>query len=150
MRRNFTIDTALQLKDAGLVPASAPAQVGGADKVLDLGKGFVEGDVLIDISACEIASNDEIFDIVVQLSNDDDFSTKTDVVERCSMCFCALEVTRTDGTVDAVAGRFVLSFDNEYAGTIYRYLRLYTVAAGTIASGINYTAYVAKRTPVAR
>ncbi len=145
MRRSFTIDTLLPLKDAGLVAVSAAAQVAGADKVIDLGKGFVEGRVVIDVSAVEIESNDEIFDIVVQLSNDDDFSTKADVIERCSMCFCAAEVTRTDGAVDAAAGRYMLPFDNEYAGTVYRYLRLYTVVAGTIATGINYTAYIAKR-----
>ncbi len=145
MRRNFTIDTALQLKDAGLVAASAAAQVSSADKVLDLGAGFVEGHVVIDISAIEIESNDEIYDVVVQLSNDNDFSTKTDVVDRCSMTFCAAEVTRTDGTVDAATGRFVLPFDNELGGTVYRYARLYTVVAGQVATGINYTAYIAKR-----
>ena len=61
------------------------------------------------------------------------------------MTFCCKEVTRTDGTVDAVTGRYILPFDNEYAGAVYRYMRLYTVVAGTIATGINYTAYVVKR-----
>jgi hypothetical protein len=82
MRRNFTIDTLLQLKDAGLVAASARAQVAGADQILDLGAGFVEGNIVIDVSAIEIDGGDEIYDLIVQLSSDSDFSDKTAVVER--------------------------------------------------------------------
>ncbi len=52
-RTNGTYDTLLILKDAGLVAASAAAQVSSADKILDVGAGLVEGDVLIDITAIE-------------------------------------------------------------------------------------------------
>ena len=46
--------------------------------------------------------------------------------------------------VDDVVGRYYLPFRNEKAGTIYRYLRLYTRVTGTVATGINYVAYVTK------
>ena len=145
IRRNFTVDELTPLKDAGPVAVSARAQVASADKIIDLGEGFVEGNIVLDISAIEGDSNDEIFDVVAQLSSDNDFSDKNTVIERCSMTFCCKEVARTDGTVDGVAGRFILPFDNEFGGTIYRYLSLYTVVAGTIVTGINYTARLAKR-----
>jgi len=38
-------------------------------------------------------------------------------------------------------GRYTLPFSNEDNGTFYRYVRVYTVVGGTIASGINYTAW---------
>jgi hypothetical protein len=46
--------------------------------------------------------------------------------------------TQSLETVDTIAGRRELAFCNEVNGTIYRYLRLYTFVAGTVATGINY------------
>lgn len=145
MRRNFTYDTALELKDAGLVAASAAATVSSAAKVLDLGAGFVEGNIVIEVSALEIASNDEIYTIIAQLSPDAAFGTAGNIVEKCQLNLSAKEVKISDSDKDDEVGRFVLPFDNEVNGTVYRYMRLYTVVAGTIATGINYAAYLAKR-----
>jgi hypothetical protein len=144
MRRNFTIDTNLQLKDAGLVAASARAQVASADKILDLGAGFVEAEVVIDVSAIEIGTGDESYDIVVQLGEEADFATKGKVVERVALHLGAKGTKRTDSDKDDVVGRYVIPFDNEHQGNVYRYVSLYTVIAGTIATGINYTAYAVK------
>jgi hypothetical protein len=144
MRRNFTHDDALEMKDAGLVAASAAAQVDSAAKVLDLGEGFVRGEILIDVSALEIASNDEIYDIVLQLTNTAAFATATDIVDRVSLTLSAAEVKRTDSNCDSAVDRYTIPFNNEYAGTIYRYARLYTVVGGTIATGINYTGWMTK------
>lgn len=145
MKRNFTLDSNLQLKDAGLVAASAAAQVAGAARVLDLGAGLVEGNIVVDVSAIEIASADESYDIVVQLSPDSDFGTAGNIVERLARHVGAKASKRTDSDKDDATGRYVIPVDNENAGTIYRYMRLYTVVAGTIASGINYTAWLCKR-----
>ena len=145
MLRNHTVDTLLALKDAGLVAASARAQVSSADKIVDLGAGYVEGDIVIDVSAIEIGTGDESYDIVAQVSSDDDFSDKTKVIERIAIHLGAKGTKRTDGDVDDTAGRYVIPFDNEFRGTVYRYLSLYTVIAGTIATGINYTAQLAKK-----
>lgn len=144
MRRNFTYDVELQLKDAGLVASSAAATVASAAKVLDLGAGFVKGNIVLEVTALEIASNDEIYDIVAQLSSDSDFGTAANIVERCALNLSAKEVKRTDCDRDDTTGRFILPFDNEVAGTIYRYMRLYTIVGGSIASGINYSAYLAR------
>ncbi len=140
VRRNFTTDDGLALKAAGVIAASAAVAT-----ILDLGDGFVEGNIVIDVTALEIASNDEIYDIVAQLSPDAAFGTAGNIVERCSLTLCALEVTRTDAAKDAAIGRYILPFDNEFGGTLFRYLRLYTVVAGTIATGINYAARMCKR-----
>lgn len=145
MRRNYTRDDLLEMKDAGLVAASAAAQVASAAKVLDLGDGSMQGEVVIDVTALEIADNDEIYDIVFQLSNVAAFATDTDIWDRVSLTLSAAEVKRTDANGDSVIGRYILPVDNEMAGTVYRYARLYTVVAGTVGTGINYKASLAKR-----
>ena len=141
MRKNFTLDdSGFTLKAAGLIAASAAVAT-----IADLGAGYVEGNVVIDVTALEIADNDELYDIVVQLSSDSDFGTDTNIVEKCALSLSAAEVKRTDANKDDIIGRHILPFNNLYATTVYRYLRIYTVVAGTIATGINYTARIAKR-----
>jgi len=143
--KRYTFDAGLELKDAGLVAASAAAQVDSAAKVLDLGSGLVEGDIVLDVSALEIASNDENYDIIAQLSPDSNFSTAGNIVERCALNLAAKEVKRSDCDKDDAIGRYILPFNNEHKDTLYRYARLYTVVAGTIATGINYSAFLAKK-----
>jgi hypothetical protein len=48
------------------------------------------------------------------------------------------------GDVDSSTGRYQVPFRNERNGTKYRYLRVYTDVSGTIATGINFTAYLGK------
>lgn len=44
----------------------------------------------------------------------------------------------------SASGRYVIPFRNEEGGTTYRYVRLSTLVAGTIATGINFSAFIAK------
>jgi len=143
--KRYTFDSLLELKDAGLVAASAAAEVDSAAKIVNLGAGFVEGDIVIDVTALEIADNDETYDIVLQLSSDADFGTAGNIVERCSLHLGAKETKRTDCDKDDATGRYTLPFNTEHAGTVYQYARLYTVVAGTVGTGINYTAFMAKK-----
>jgi len=144
-RRNFTRDDQLILKDAGLVAASAAATVSSAAKVLDLGEGFVKGNIVAEVTALDIDGNNELYDIVAQLSSVADFSTDTLIVDKCQLPLSAAEVKRTDSNIDSAVGRYVLPFDNEYAGVVYRYMRLYTICAGAgISTGINYSAFLAR------
>jgi hypothetical protein len=140
-RPTGTFDSDLEFKDAGLVAASAAATVDGTAKVVDVGTGLFRGCMILDVSALEIADNDEIYDIVVQGSSDSDFGTDTNIVELAALNLSAAEVKRTDCNKDDSTGRYKIYFDNENDGTYYRYLRVYTVVAGTVATGINYTAY---------
>lgn len=133
-------DAEMEFKDAGLVAASAAATVDSAAKYVDVGTGLFKGCIIIDVSALEIASNTEIYDIVVQGSNTTAF-TAAGIVELAAMNLSAKEVKRTDCDKDDATGRFKLYFDNENNGTFYRYLRIYTVVAGDIDTGINYTAF---------
>lgn len=130
-----TYDNATLLKAAGLVAASAAGSV-----ILDLGDGLMEADLIIDISALEVASNDEIYTVALEGSS---------VAAMTSLSVTLAE--KQFGNVPAPAdadtglGRHVIPVRNELAGTLYRYVRIYTTVAGAIATGINYTAWLAKR-----
>lgn len=151
------VDTQLIMKDAGLVGASAAAQVGGSAKVIDLMAGAgtsptpgmaaapdTLGIVLIDVTALEIASDNEIYDIIVQGSPDSNFGTAGNIVELAQLSLSAKEVKRSDSDKDDVVGRYLLPFLNKQAGVAYRYVRLYTVVGGTVATGINYSAHLVR------
>ena len=138
---NGTFDANLEFKDAGLVAASAAAQVDSAAQVVDVGTGLFKGCMIIDVAALEIASNTEIYDIIVQGSTVAAFATDTAIVELAALNLSAAEVKRSDCNKDDSTGRYKIHFDNENDGTYYRYLRLYTVVAGDVATGINYSAY---------
>jgi hypothetical protein len=132
---NYTYDDALSLKDAGLVAESAAGSV-----ILDLGAGFVEGDVVIDVSAIEVANGDEKYTVHLEGSN-------VAAMTSGSVTLANLPLGNATAPADAATGtgRFVLPFRNEQNGTLYRYVRIYTTVAGSIASGINFSAFIAKK-----
>lgn len=137
---NYVLDSLLEMKDAGLVAASAAAEVDAAAKILDLGAAFMSGRVVVDVTAIEVDSSNEKFEIEFQLSPDATFGTAGNIV-------CAYSLKLGDSSVngsgaDSAVGRYVLPVQNEFNGTIYRYARLYTRIAGTIATGINYSAFL--------
>lgn len=144
-QRTFNYDNDLLLKDAGLVAATAAAQVSAADKVLDLGSARMEGTVVLDVSAIEIASNDEEYDIILQGSTTAGFTAGT-IQNLAQMNLGATEVRQgvaASTVLDSATGRYEMPFTNEQDDVVYRYVRLITVIAGTIATGINYKAFIA-------
>lgn len=128
----YTYDAALELKAAGALTTSTDGTI------LDLGDGFVEGDIVFDVTAVEIATGNEIFTISLEGSN---------VAAMSSGSVCLAKkvfgnlVVPMDGALSA-AGRYVLPFRNEEGGTIYRYVRLSTLIAGTISTGISFSAFI--------
>lgn len=141
-RNSFSFDKDLLLKDAGLVAADAAATVASAAKIVDFGAARVSGVVVVYVSAIEIASNDEAYRIIVQGSNTSDFSgAKENLAE---LTLGATEV-RPGGAQDSTVGRYEIPFSNVQVDTVYQYVRLYTDVAGTIATGINYTAHASVR-----
>lgn len=130
-----TYDHATLLKAAGLVAASAAGSV-----ILDLGDGLMQADLVIDISALEVATGDEIYTISLEGS------------AVAAMTSGSVELARAvfgnnpaPADADTSVGRHVVPVRNELNGTIYRYVRLHTTVAGDIATGINYSAFLAKR-----
>jgi len=141
-QHGYTFDSDLQLKDAGVIAASAAAQVSSADKIVDLGAGRVDAVAVIDLSEVEVATGNESYHIEVQFSNSNTFASTNIVGPVIKLG----DSTVNFGSADTPAtGRIELPFTNEILGTIYRYVRLYTRIAGTIATGIGYTAFIGKQ-----
>lgn len=135
-QKDATFDYSTRLKDAGLVAASAAAQVGGSDQILDVGADRIDGRAIIDISAIETGTGDEDYRIFIQGSTSATFASGVFNLG----CLLVGDSSKCLETVDSVAGRREIAFCNEVSGTVYRYIRAYTFVAGTIATGINYTA----------
>ena len=143
-RKNATMDYLLRLKDTGTIAATAAAQVGGSDKILDMGPARFDGRVIVDITACEVDTGNEGYKIWVQGSTSATFGSGIFTLGGLSLGDSSVSLE----TVDTAATRHQeIAFCNEVNGVVYRYIRLYTVVIGTIASGgINYSANLVKAT----
>ena len=138
-QKGFTYDNALLLKDATAITASAAAQVGGSNRILDLGAGRVDARLVVDVSAIKTSANDESYRLRLQLSNSSSFA---------SGVFCPVSIELGDSTVtgnsaDTAVGRYEAGFSNEVNGTVYRYARLNQVIAGTSPT-YTASAYIVK------
>ena len=131
----YTYDDALELKAAGLVAASTDGSI------IDLGEGLVDGFIVIDVTAVEVESGNEIYTISLEGSN-------VAAMSSGSVCLAKKVFGNLVVPMDAALsapGRYVVPFRNEEGGATYRYVRLSTLVAGTIATGINFKAFFAKR-----
>ena len=131
----YTYDNSTSLKGAGLIDASADGAI------IDLGAGMVDADLVIDMTACEVASGNEIYTISLEGST---------VAAMSSTSVCLAKkvfgnlVVPMDAALSA-SGRYVVPFRNEEGGALYRYVRLSMVVAGTVATGINFRAFIGKK-----
>lgn len=131
----FTYDDALSLQDSTAITSTTTGAT-----IIDLGAGLVEGYLVLDVSACEVASTDEIYLVCLEGSN-------VAAMTSGSVCLAQIEMGNATAPADADtgAGRFAVPFRNEQNGTIYRYVRLYTEVAGTIdTTGLTFSAFIAK------
>lgn len=134
-------DYSFSMKDAGLVASSAAATFGGVAKIATVGSGRMDARLVIDVTALEIASNDEIYSIAVQGSDVSDFDTGSEKIEELGVInLGAAEVI--GGNQDSTIGRYEVPFSNEKLGVKYPYIRVYTTVAGTVATGINFIARI--------
>lgn len=134
--KGFTFDYNLRLKDAGLVAASANAQVGGSDKILDMGPARIDARVIIDATAIEVDTGNELYTLLLQGSNSSSFASGV-------VNLAAIRLGHSSTTLESAStavGRREMAFTNEVNGVTYQYIRMYTVVAGTIAAGVNYVA----------
>lgn len=143
---SVALDSATQLKDAGAVTSTGAANVGGSAAVADLGGGYAEFDVVVDWSACEVDTGNEKYEIVIEGSTTTAFSS----------AYRLANLTLGDSSVSGNAtdtppsGRMVIHANNVAitsatdgnSASALRYVRARHVIAGTIATGINYQAWL--------
>jgi hypothetical protein len=135
---NATMDASLQLKDAGVLTASGAGQVGGVNRVVNLGTGVVSGAFVVDISALDVTSADETYDIRLQVSSDATFATDVTIAARVVGGASAA----TAGQDVQGVGRRTVPFNNiGEDGAPKPYARAYLAAGGTTPS-INFAAMI--------
>ena len=78
--------------------------------------------------------------ISLQGSSESDFAST--IVDLAEITLGANEVI--GGDQDSATGRYKVPFRTEKNGTVYPYVRVYCDVSGTIATGINYSAYLGK------
>lgn len=138
-------DESAILKDTGAVTSSGYGTVDEEAKILNVGTGLVEGNLVIDIAAVKVgASKDQVYDLLLMGGNDESFTVE---VPLAGKTIGHNQAAAIEGNVDAREGRLIIPFSNEYQGTIYPYLRTRHVIAGT-GSSINYQARLEQRGPV--
>ncbi|MGB0963448.1 MAG: hypothetical protein ACPGVY_12190 [Mycobacterium sp.] len=148
--RGYTIDTALQLEDGAAAITATEVNSGGE---LDLGAyegtGATEGSrfygvLVLNVTALDAASNDELYTIELQGTNTTGFGTATDNVVLASIQLGAHEATGAvpgDTGTDTPTGVYEVPFCNVHAGSQYRYVRLKVTVAGTSPS-VTYQAHI--------
>jgi len=133
-----TQDVTLILKDSGFVLTSSPAQVDGQDRIIDIGTGKVEGDVIVKVTDIEVDSGNELYGIICQFSNDGTFASGV----TSPLTLFAGVPNPIPGDITLGVGNYTLPFVNVFGDVHYRYMRQYTFILGAVVSGINYTSYI--------
>ena len=136
--RAYTFDALYQLKDTGVVTASAAAQVAGNPKILDLGGGLLEGMIVLNVDTIKVSAGDERYLILAQGSNSPTFAN---TVETLAAVDLGASGGRAGGGQNSPAGQRFLGIATEVGDTVYRYLRLYHVISGTTPL-ISYSAFL--------
>lgn len=105
--------------------------------IVDCGEAELQAFAVVDVTAIEIASNDELFTIAIQGSTSSTFASAIE-------CLAILELGAKEVLnycdTDSTTGRYSLPVYNVRNGTTYRYLRLICDVAGSISTGITFSA----------
>ncbi len=150
---DFLYDADLLLEDsldsAGAVSAIVGSQVGtvlDVAKIIDLGDGVVEGYMIVDIDAIDIAEADESYFIKLQAAQSATFATAGLVRDIARIDLGAGELlanaTATTGDQGAAGDRYVVPFRNVINGTVFRYVRAYALIANGTGETITYNAWL--------
>jgi hypothetical protein len=125
----------------GTVTASGYGLVDAAAVVLNLGSGLTRMNVILNISAIKISADNEIYTVHVQAGNNASFTK--------SLSLCSKELGHNSvlqGSLDSKISKIVLGCQNEHAGTVYPYIRIRFVVAGSSPS-ITLSAFLHESLP---
>lgn len=139
-QRVYNQDLELVLADgAAAMTADGITQVASANVSKKLGPGRFEGVLIVDVSAMDISSADEVYHLLLQGSNDS-FATKETVAQYS----LGASAARPGAPANSVIGRYEIPFTTEQHDTVYTDVRLYVDLAGTTPS-IQFKAWIAER-----
>ena len=127
-RVDGSFDFQALMQDAANIIATVAGKVATVARIYDAGLGRVDARLIFDITAAEVATGNESYRVQVQVSSSSSFATDVWNVAGVQLGDSSVSLE----TVDTIAGRRELAFTNEINGTVYRYIRVHFVVAGTI------------------
>lgn len=139
LHSQHTYDAALLIRAAGV--AITATETGPI--ILDVGTAMFKGDLVIDYSGLDVVTGDEAYTFMLQGSPDATFGTAANITVCAMQRIGGATGAAPVGTADPAAGTITIPFRNERGGKVFRYLRLYTLIAGTTPS-IAFTAFLGK------
>lgn len=147
--RSYNFDVELQLSDnAAAYTADGYSQKGGAMAVIDFGgnqgtspvqQARIDAMCIIDVTAIDIASTDEVYRLKILGSNDPAFASGVRSLAEMTLGDGSTMVPNTQA--DSGVGRYELPFCTEQDDTKYQYVALYVDVAGSTTS-IAFHAFV--------
>lgn len=152
----MTFDKLLELHDgSAAVTADDIGQTAAEDpKIVDLYQGAsigdkgigaeFEGRMLVDVTAIDQTTGDELYSLVLEGSDTSDFSGN--IAQLCVLQLGDEDTMLGNANVDfaGASQRHLVPFTNEKNGVVYRYVRLAFDVNGTSPS-ITCTAFLGKR-----
>jgi len=146
MTRTYLKDANLEFQDTATIAADVVGKVAAVAKIIDFGGAHnVSGDLVIRVTAMEIASSDEQYDVVLQGSSSATFASDINTLGRYTMGAKEVLGVASIGVVDkdGATGTHVMPFHNHLVNEdgdqqSFRYLRVVHDVTGTIATGITY------------
>ncbi len=104
--------------------------LGTGNVILDLGSGRFDANLVFDVTALDVSSSDESYDIIIQGSNSATFASGIQEMGRERLG----HTSTRKGAITSTVGRYEIPFTNDVNGTEYRYARVLVDVAGTTPS----------------
>jgi hypothetical protein len=142
-RKYTPFDRATAFADDLTLTASDVVQFAAADVELDIGDGYYEGVLVVDVSAIDTASNDEAYTFILEGGTVSGFgSGSIDALATKRLEDPASAGTPGRQNIEHGVGRYYLPFNNLVDEIQFRYLTLNVIIAGTTPS-VTFSAWVA-------
>jgi hypothetical protein len=139
-QRYYPLDALTKFGEDVTLTATGNFQINSADVVLKIGKGRQDMSLIVDVAALDVASGNELYDLLLQGCNAQDFST---AIENLAHIELGHTSVRKGGARTSPIGRYAIPVSNELLGE-FEFVRLRLVAAGTTPS-ITCTAWLSER-----
>lgn len=144
-RPDRLVDALVILGDTANVE-TGPMEVASEEVIKDLGASQAFLDFVVDIAAVTAVTDDELYLIHLQGSNESDFGEG--IVNLATICIGAPDATGADiAAADHDGTRHLVAVSNLYQGTVYRYVRGFFQITGTAPALSITRAFLTPRIP---
>jgi hypothetical protein len=139
-QRYYPLDALTKFGEDVTMTATGNFQIAAADVVLKIGKGRQDMALVVDVSALDTASGDELYSLLLQGCSVNSFSGQP--IENLAHLELGHTSVRKGGARTSPIGRYAIPVSNDLISE-YEFVRLRLVAAGTSPS-ITCTAWLSE------